>query len=223
MTLGELIKQYRTKEKMSMDEFAERSGLSKGYISMLEKNQNPKTGQPIAPSLQTIKNASNGMNMDFEKVISMIDQNVQLNDSPLNSILESSPDIFPIKTKKVPIIGGIACGEPIFHEEDFASYVETDIETKADFAMRCHGDSMINIGVKDGDIALIRSQPLVNNGEIAAVNIDGEFTLKRFYDYGNIIVLRAENPKFPDLEYKKGDADNIIILGKAIAYQSWIY
>lgn len=85
--------------------------------------------------------------------------------------------------------------------------------------MRCHGNSMINIGIKDGFIVFIQKQPKVENGEIAAVGIDGEYTLKRFYNYGNIVLLRAENPDFKDIELKEGDADNIIILGKAVAFQ----
>lgn len=593
MTLGELIKQYRTEEKMSMDDFAERSGLSKGYISMLEKNQNPQTGQPISPSLQTIKNVSNGMNMDFEKVISMIDQNSQIKDTPPNSAPKSSssedvnerilnlmkannisyanlaektgcsksalqryftgntqkvpidviekialalnvtatylagweeqgpmfnnstletspvtpkesniiqdelyrifsenllyymkkngdkqvdianllgitrgivsqycsgkaiprikkidilakhfgidrsdlldkrkntPDIFnypciipielkeiinmrigerirnlriernvtqtelaskihvtkqtmykyeqgivtnipynkiellakslhttpayligweekdhifnaprilpaekkkiplpgsiaceepifykefesyaevntdvkkifsknltrymkeegitqkeiakiagvsaptvnnwikchkypridriekiamhfgirksdliednanekykdysvfnasrvlPIEKRKIPLLGGVTCGKPIFCEE-FESYVDVNTDVKADFALKAADDSMVNIGIKDGYIVFIRQQPAVDNGEVAAVNIDGEFTLKRVYNYGNILVLRAENPDFPDMEYREGDADNIVILGKAVAFQ----
>lgn len=66
---------------------------------------------------------------------------------------------------------------------------------------------------------MILKQPKVENGEVAAVNIDGEFTLKRFYDYGNLIILRSENSKYEDLVYKEFDANNIIILGKAVAFQ----
>ena len=128
------------------------------------------------------------------------------------------PRILPIKKKKIPLLGGVACGEPVFHEE-FESYVEVTTDIKADFALKAIGDSMINIGIKDGYIVFIRQQPAVDNGEVAAVNIDGEFTLKRVYNYGNILVLRAENPDFPDMEYREGDADNIVVLGKAVAFQ----
>lgn len=129
------------------------------------------------------------------------------------------PDLLPITKKRFPLIGGVACGEPIYREEDFESYIEAGTDIKADFAMRCHGNSMINIGIKDGFIVFIRKQPKVENGEVAAVNIDGEYTLKRFYNYGNIILLRAENPDFEDIELKEGDVNNITILGKAVAFQ----
>lgn len=216
MTLGDLIKKFRAEADISMDEFAERAGLSKGYISMLEKNINPKTGQPIAPSLQTIKQVSSVLNIEFDTVISMIDQDVALKGA---DDIFSHPDTIPIERKRFPLLGGIACREPTFAENDFESYVEAGADIRADFAMKCHGDSMKNIGINDGYLVFIRKQPKVDNGEVAAVNIDGEFTLKRFYDYGSILVLRAENPDYDDLEYKEYDADNIVVLGKAIAFQ----
>ena len=78
MTLGDLIKSYRTKNKMSMDRFSELSGISKAYISLLEKNKHPKTGKPIIPSIQTIKQAANAMNIDFNELFGMIDSDVSL-------------------------------------------------------------------------------------------------------------------------------------------------
>lgn len=78
MTLGDIIKQYRTEHEMSMDAFAVKSGISKSYISLLEKNQHPKTGNPITPSVETIKSAADGMNMDFNDLFAMIDGNISL-------------------------------------------------------------------------------------------------------------------------------------------------
>lgn len=78
MTLGDIIKDYRKSHSMSMDLFAEKSGISKAYISLLEKNRHPKTGKPIAPSIQCIKQAADGMNMDFNALFGMIDGNVSL-------------------------------------------------------------------------------------------------------------------------------------------------
>lgn len=78
MTLGDIIKDYRKSHSMSMDLFAEKSGISKAYISLLEKNRHPKTGKPIAPSIQCIKQAANGMNMDFITLFGMIDGNMPL-------------------------------------------------------------------------------------------------------------------------------------------------
>ena len=78
MTLGAIIKNYRIEHSMSMDEFSLKSGISKSYISLLEKNRHPKTGKPIAPSIQSIKQAADAMSMDFNVLFSMIDGNVSL-------------------------------------------------------------------------------------------------------------------------------------------------
>lgn len=81
MTLGDIIKEYRKKNGYSMDTFSERSGISKAYISLLEKNRHPKTGKAIAPSIQCIRQAADGMNMDFNTLFSMIDSNVSLKEA----------------------------------------------------------------------------------------------------------------------------------------------
>ena len=78
MTLGDIIKEYRIFHKMSMDAFSEKTGLSKAYISLLEKNKHPKTGKPIAPSIQCIKQVAHGMNMDFDDLFKKIDGDVSL-------------------------------------------------------------------------------------------------------------------------------------------------
>ena len=78
MTLGDIIKQYREEHGLSMDAFARKSGISKAYISLLEKNRHPKTGLPIAPSIGTIKQAADGMCMDFNKLFSMVDSAVDI-------------------------------------------------------------------------------------------------------------------------------------------------
>lgn len=82
MTLGDIIKTYRTNNNLSMDAFAEQSGISKAYISLLEKNKHPKSGKTIAPSIQCIKQAAIGMNMDFNELFSAIDGEVSLEESP---------------------------------------------------------------------------------------------------------------------------------------------
>lgn len=78
MRLGEIIKKYRTDHNLSMDDFSERSGISKSYISLLEKNRHPQTGKPITPSIQYIKQAADGMGMDFKELFSMIEGDVSL-------------------------------------------------------------------------------------------------------------------------------------------------
>lgn len=136
--------------------------------------------------------------------------------------IKNPEDILPIKKQRIPLLGEIACGIPIFADENFESYVEAGAEIRCDFALRAKGDSMINARICDGDIVFIRKQPTVDNGEIAAVLIEDEATLKRvYYDKkGKKILLGAENSKYPPLVYTGEELERITILGKAVAFQS---
>lgn len=128
----------------------------------------------------------------------------------------------PIMTQRVPMLGTIRAGEPTFADSDFESYVETGASVRCDFALRVVGDSMINARILDGDIVFIRRQDTVAEGEIAAVLIDDETTLKRVrFLPGNMLMLQPENPKYPPI-YAGGpdETRNIRILGKAVAFQS---
>ena len=130
----------------------------------------------------------------------------------------------PVKTKKFRMLGEIACGEPIFCNEEYETFVEASADINADFCLTAKGDSMINARIFDGDIVFIKSTPEVNNGEIAAVVIDDEATLKRVYYYRNEnkLVLSAENPRYAPLVYVNEELDSINILGKAVAFMSYV-
>ncbi|HEU7976937.1 TPA: LexA family transcriptional regulator [Streptococcus pneumoniae] len=84
MKLGELLKSYRTEHKLSMDAFCELSDLTKGYISMLEKNEHPKSKKPIVPSYDTIEKIAKGMQISTDDLINMLDdeQEIQINATP---------------------------------------------------------------------------------------------------------------------------------------------
>ena len=133
-------------------------------------------------------------------------------------------NILPLITKRVPMLGEIACGEPIFANEDQGAFFETNV-IHADFCLRCKGDSMINARIFDGDVVFIKQQDSVDNGEIAAIIIDNEATLKRVYYYPDedFLILKAENTKYADMIFKKRDLDSIRILGKAIAFQANLF
>ena len=133
-----------------------------------------------------------------------------------------TPDnIIPLpKMKKIPLLGTIACGEPILAAENIEALISADENLNADFALRCKGDSMINARIFDGDIVYIREQPDVEDGEIAAVLIGEEATLKRVYKYPSKVVLRPENPLYDDMIYSKEEMNEVRILGKAVAFLS---
>ena len=139
---------------------------------------------------------------------------------PPNVDLPNIPNIFPLKTKKVPLLGTIAAGIPIYAEENFDGYQECTDDVRADFCLRIKGDSMIGARINDGDIVFIRKQPDVENGEIAAVLIDGDATLKRVYKKENALILQAENPKYAPIICSAETCDTCTIMGKAVAFQS---
>lgn len=122
--------------------------------------------------------------------------------------------------KKVPLVGTIACGEPILAEENLEGAVDLPEHIHADFALRCKGDSMINARIYDGDIVYIRQQPTVDDGEIAAVLIDDEATLKRVRFFEDHVVLEPENPLYRPLAYWGEEMTIVHILGKAVAFTS---
>lgn len=127
-------------------------------------------------------------------------------------------DLLPLETHRVPLLGGIACGSPCDPPAEFESYVTAGSNVRADYALRAHGDSMIGARILDGDIVFIRSQPVVNDGEIAAVVIDGETTLKRVRHVSGQLVLLPENPAYAPIIASA--TQDVRILGKAIAFQS---
>lgn len=135
-----------------------------------------------------------------------------------------TPDnIIPLpKMKKIPLLGTIACGEPILATENIEALINADENLNADFALRCKGDSMINARIFDGDIVYIREQPDVEDGEIAAVLIGEEATLKRVYKYPSKVVLRPENPLYDDMIYSKEEMNEVRILGRAVAFLSTV-
>lgn len=142
-------------------------------------------------------------------------------------IQEDNTDIFSIdniaplpKTKKVPLLGAIACGDPITAVENIDSYVEVPEWVNADFALICKGDSMVDARIFDGDTVYIREQPEVENGEIAAVLIDDEATLKRVYYQKNKIILQPENKNYEPLVYVGEEILDVRILGKAVYFLS---
>ena len=122
----------------------------------------------------------------------------------------------------VPLLGDIACGEPITAEQKHGAYVMANPEIKPDFCLRAKGDSMKDARIHDGDIVFVRSQEMVEEGEMAAVIIDDEATLKRvYYDRReNRVVLMPANPLYPPMIYTGDQLENIRIIGRAVAFQS---
>ena len=173
------------------------------------------------PKRPTIKAIAEALNVNEAWLMGY---DVPMERQDTSQILIAS-NIIPIpKTKKVPLLGTIACGEPILATENIEAYIDMDSDVHADFALRCQGDSMVNARIMDGDIVFIRKQDKVENGEIAAVLMDdcseSQATLKRVYISDDKIRLCAENPNYQDMIFFEEDMNKVRIIGKAIAFLS---
>ncbi|WP_303900618.1 LexA family transcriptional regulator [Anaerotruncus colihominis] len=211
-TIGSRIRNRREELGLSQDELGKRLGYkSRSSINKIELNQRSLTQskiKAIADALETTPSYIMGWN----------EPDVKLDEEDLKFF----DNLFPIETKKLPLLGNIACGKPIFADEQFEAYVEAGANIKADFCLRAKGDSMIGARIYDGDIVFIHKQEMVDDGEVAAVLIEDEATLKRvYYDRENgILQLFAENPKYQTMRFTGEELNHIRILGKAVAFQS---
>lgn len=135
---------------------------------------------------------------------------------------ETVDNIYKLDKIKLPMLGKVACGEPIFADEDRESYIMVGTDIGADFCLQCQGDSMINARIHDGDIVFVKKTDIVENGEIAVVIIDDEATLKRFFYYReqNLVILKPENPKYQDIILTGEQLNQVRVIGRAVAFQS---
>lgn len=135
---------------------------------------------------------------------------------------ETVDNIYRLDKIKLPMLGKVACGEPIFADEDRESYIMVGTDIGADFCLQCQGDSMINARIHDGDIVFVKKTDIVENGEIAVVIIDDEATLKRFFYYReqNLVILKPENPKYQDIILTGEQLNQVRVIGRAVAFQS---
>lgn len=212
MTLGDVIYQYRVKHGMSMDKFSEISGISKGYISMLEKNKTARGDEP-SPSFEMYKSVAKAIGVSFDDLIRTVEGNISLTpDVPSNPLFQPLP-----KMKQWKVLGGTACGDPLHMElEEETITAPEDID--ADYVFRCVGDSMIGARILDGDIVFVKTGN-VENGQIGVVRVEDSYSLKRIYRGEDYLELRSENPVHPPI-ILRGDQLNAEIVGRAVAFRS---
>ncbi len=201
MNIGALIKKLRTQHGYSQEELGSMLGVQRAAVQKWE------CGAVKNLKRETLKKLSEIFNVPPS---SFIDDDYL----SYNNIVS-----FP-KMNRIPLVGTIACGTPILATENLDGEVTVPEDINADFALRCKGDSMIDARIHNGDIVYIRQQPTVENGEIAAVLIDEEATLKRVYMSDNTITLVACNSKYQPFVYTGEQLDQIRILGKAVGFTS---
>lgn len=203
--IGKRIKECRLDKGMTQEELAKTLGVNKSTIQRYE------SGEIKAIKLVVLQSIAKTLNIDALYITLKSDIK-----KPYELTLPT--DIIPLKKlKKIPIIGKIACGSPILAEQNFESLTYCPDNVNADFALRCNGDSMIDADIHDGDIVFIKEMPIVENGEIAAVVVGEESTLKRVYYQDDTLTLVPANSAYAPMVYSKEQLNEIRICGKVVA------
>ena len=208
-TLYDRIKSRRTELGLTVEELAHKMGYKdKSSISKIEngKADIPQSKIAAFAALQTTPAYLMGWEEQPE---------------PKKPTIPPGFEPMP-KMKKIPLIGAIACGEPITAEQNIEKMVDVPENIRCDFSLTCHGDSMVDAGIHDKDVVYIRIQPEVENGEIAAVRIDGEATLKRVYYNPGTLTLMPANPAYAPMIYTGPQLEEVHIEGKAVGWTHWV-
>lgn len=202
--LYENIRKLRTEKGISQDELARLTGYKdRSSITKIESGKVDLAQSKI---------------MLFAKVLGTTPADLMGLTATSNDSLP--PEAIKLETKELPILGSVACGKPIFDPSDGVQ-IKVPSSFHADFGLYARGDSMIGADIHDGDLVFFVQQPSVENGQIAAVFIDDEVTLKRvYYQQGERLVLQAENSSVPPIIIEGPDLNQVHIIGRAIAKQS---
>lgn len=197
---GEKIREARKAAGMTQRQLAEKICVSNTSVSNWEKDLS-------RPDPDVIQNLCWALNVQPNYFF--------------GSESRAIPGVIPMpEMRRIPLIGTIACGRPILADENIEDEVDIPKHISADFALRCKGDSMINARIFDGDIVYIRQQNTVESGEIAAVLIEDEATLKRVRLFEDHVSLEPENPQYRPIVLWGEEMNTVRILGKAVAFTS---
>lgn len=214
-TFAERLKSLRREKGWSQQRLADELDLSKSSVNMYERGERE-------PGFETMEAIADLFNVDMNYLYGRTD--IKIADpivlAPKKPTIPPGFEPMP-KMKKIPLIGSIACGEPITAIQNREGEIDAPENMQCDFALRCKGDSMIGAGIHDGDAVYIRIQPEVENGQIAAVRIGDEATLKRVYLHKDYIELRPENPDYESIIRRREEMNDVHIEGRAVGYTHW--
>lgn len=207
MEIRHILARLKTENGLTTEQLSRRSGVPKGTLNKL------LNGETANPRGDTLRKIAGALGYPVEVFYSRTEDELSLHG------LRNAGDILPVRSHRMPLMGEIAAGLPIYADEQM-EIISCDDSTKGDFALRVRGDSMIDARIHDGDIVFIRSQEDVDDGEIAAVLLDNEATLKRVYHIKNGLQLIPMNSKYVPMVFTFDECDSIRILGKAVSFQS---
>lgn len=203
------IFQKKSELNLSYQDMSEKTGLSKSTL------QRYITGDIRNLGLDKLEILAKALDVTPSYLMGWEDENK-------DPILENIPGIItPVQMKRIPILGTIACGEPIFAQENYDGYFMIDKNLpEADFILRAKGDSMIEANIFNGDLVFLKKTNDVDNGRIAAVLIDDEATLKRVNKDGNTVVLQPCNKNYKPIIIHDSDDKQVLILGEMVGVYS---
>lgn len=209
MNIGNRIKRKRLENNLTLEELGKKADVSRATMQRYE------SGKITNIPSDRIERISEALGVSPAFIMGWEDENNE-------PILENIPGIItPIKMKRIPILGTISCGKPIFADQNYDGYFMIDTNLpEADFVLKAKGDSMIEANIFEGDFVFFRKQRDVDNGTIAAVLIDEEATLKRVNKSNNVLILQPCNKNYEPLIYSKDDDKNIVILGQMVGVYS---
>ena len=195
------LKELREQKGYSMAEAARRLGLVYTTYVNYEKEER-------SPGPETLGRLASFYEVTVDYLLGLSEDRLPPGARPLPKLV------------KKPRLGRIACGEPIFTEESFDGCDLVPDTVNCDYTLLCEGDSMIGARIHDGDIVYIRQQETVENGQIAAVMVRGETTLKRVYRQGGTLTLMPENPRYAPIVLTGSELNDVRVVGLAVAFTS---
>lgn len=211
--IGKRIKSKREALGLTQEELAKKLGYkSKTTIAKIESGANDIV-QSKVKEFATALNTTIAYLMDWEEDITL----------PEGAIPYIRPTTTPI-----PLVGVVNCGIPLLAEDNIESYIETPVDDiltgETFFWLRAKGNSMINVGIHEGDLLLIRQQNDVDSGSIAVVAVNGDnATLKRIIKKENAIILQPENPTYETRIFVGSEINEISIMGKLMKVEKRFY
>lgn len=219
MELSEIVKSIREQQHLSLGRLSELTGISKGTLSLWERGINPKKpGKPLTPTMENLRKLASASSYSLDELVGLLDEESTIEIPGPKVELPPGSQIAPDLTElsRIPVLGHTACGSPIpaIREYDYAC---VNRALKADFALVAEGKSMTGCGIMDGSLVLFQKTESVDNGTIAAVTVGDATTIKKFYQYGDTVVLKPCNPDYPEQEYTEEELDSIHVFGQIIA------
>ena len=198
------LKILRNQKGISQQKLADYLGVSRSTVAMWEVSSNE-------PDTEMLTRIADYFNVSIDYLLGRAEAS-----EPVE--LDAIPGLYPIQKKKFPVLGNVACGEPVFAEENRDAFIMASADIDADFCLIADGDSMSGAHIEDGDIVFVKQMEIVPNGYIAVVLIDDEATLK-YIDYRpdqSTLLLHPANPAYRTQVYTGEELNQIRILGMAV-------